>query len=156
MNAELLQTPVTYLKGVGPGRADLLRSELGIHTYDDLLHHFPNRYIDKTRYYKIRELSRTESEVQIIGRITDVKTVDQKVGKRLVARFEDETGSIELVWFRAQKWIAKNLILHQEYVIFGRVNWFSNRFSMPHPEMELLEEHQKGFRVAMQPIYPFH
>ncbi|MGB5693825.1 MAG: ATP-dependent DNA helicase RecG [Flavobacteriaceae bacterium] len=154
MNADLLQTPVTYLKGVGPGRAELLRSELGIHTYDDLLHHFPNRYIDKTRYYKIGELSRTESEVQIIGQVTEVKTVDQKVGKRLVARFEDETGSLELVWFRGQKWIAKNLKTHQKYVIFGKVNWFSNRFSMPHPDMELLDEHQKGLRVAMQPVYP--
>ncbi len=154
MNTELLQTPITYLKGVGPGRAELLRSELGINTYDDLLYHFPNRYIDKTRYYKIRELSRTESEVQIIGQLTEVKTIDQKVGKRLVAIFEDETGSMELVWFRGQKWIAKNLKLHQKYVIFGRVNWFNQRFSMPHPDMELLDEHEKGLRVAMQPVYP--
>ncbi|MEN8788884.1 MAG: ATP-dependent DNA helicase RecG [Flavobacteriaceae bacterium] len=154
MNPELLQTPITYLKGVGPGRAELLKSELAIHTYDDLLHHLPNRYIDKTRYYKIGELSRTESEVQIIGSITGVKSIDQKVGKRLVAQFEDDTGIMELVWFRGQKWIAKNLKLRQKYVIFGRVNWFNNRYSMPHPDMELLEEHEKGLRVAMQPIYP--
>lgn len=154
MNAELLQTPITYLKGVGPGRADLLRSELGIQTYSDLLHLFPNRYIDKTRYYKINELTRSQADVQVIGRITEVKSIAQKKGKRLVARFDDETGSIELVWFRGHNWIAKNLKINQQYVIFGRVNWFNGKFSMAHPELELLEEHQSSMRVAMQPIYP--
>ncbi len=154
MNANILHTPITYLKGVGPGRAELLGSELAVHTYGDLLQVFPNRYIDRTSYYKINELKRTNADVQIIGEITDIRTVSQKRGKRLVATFSDETGSMELVWFRGQKWIANNLKSRTKYVVFGRTNWFNNRFSMPHPEMELLDEHQSSLRTAMQPIYP--
>ena len=117
MNSHL-QTPIDYLKGVGPNRADLLRKELGIHTYQDLLNLFPNRYIDRTRYYKIHELQRNASEVQIIGQITSIKEVAQKRGKRLVARFEDGTGVMELVWFRGQKWLREQLKVRKTYVIF--------------------------------------
>ncbi|WP_335965260.1 ATP-dependent DNA helicase RecG [Galbibacter sp. PAP.153] len=153
MNPSLLQTPIDYLKGVGPNRADLLRKELGIHTYQDLINLFPNRYIDKTRYYKINELQRNNAEVQIIGKITHIKTVEQQKGKRLVATFMDETGQMELVWFRGHKWIRESLKINQPYVIFGKTNWY-NGFSMPHPEMELLADHEKSLRTAMQPVYP--
>ena len=104
-----LQTPIDYLKGVGPNRADLLRSELSIHTYQDLINLFPNRYIDRTKYYKINELQRNTSEVQVIGKITGLREVAQKRGKRLVADFRDDTGTMELVWFRGQKWIRESL-----------------------------------------------
>lgn len=154
MSADRLQTPIDYLKGVGPKRADVLRSELGIGTFQDLLNLFPNRYIDKTRYYKISELQRNSAEVQIVGKIIDVKTVGQKRGKRLVATFMDNTGKMELVWFRGHKWIKKNLKINEPYVVFGKVNWFNGLFSMPHPEMERLEDHKKSIRMAMQPIYP--
>ena len=154
MNARYLQTPISYLKGVGPQRAGLLHSELNINTYQDLLHHFPYRYIDKTKYYKIRELQKGNAEIQLFGKIIHLKTVEQKKGTRLVARFEDETGQMELVWFKGQKWIKENIKLNTAYVIFGRVNWFNGTFSMPHPEMELLSEHQKGIKVTLQPIYP--
>ncbi|WP_228851289.1 ATP-dependent DNA helicase RecG [Aegicerativicinus sediminis] len=153
MNANL-QTPIDYLKGVGPNRADLLRSELGINTYQDLLNLFPNRYIDRTKYFKINELSQSNSEIQIIGKISNLKEVSQKKGKRLVANFIDETGSMELVWFRGQKWIKQQLKIGQDYVIFGRINMFNGTFSMAHPEMELLQEHEKHLRSAMQAIYP--
>ncbi|WP_179346524.1 ATP-dependent DNA helicase RecG [Winogradskyella ursingii] len=149
-----LQTPIDYLKGVGPNRADLLRSELGIHTYQDLLNLFPNRYIDRTRYYKINELLQNSSEVQIVGKITDFREVPQKRGKRLVANFKDDTGMMELVWFRGQKWTRESLKINQTYVIFGKVNWFNGKFSMPHPEIELQSEHESNLRSAMQAIYP--
>jgi len=154
MNTNVLQTPIAYLKGVGPNRADTLQSELGIHTYQDLIHLFPNRYIDKTQYYKINQLQRTSSDVQIIGKIVNIKTVEQKRGKRLVAKFMDETGELELVWFRGQKWIRENLKLNIPYVIFGKVNWYNGTYSMPHPEMELWEDHKKGLKISMQPVYP--
>ncbi len=154
MNANYLQTPVTYLKGVGPHRAQLLESELGIGTYQDLLNLFPNRYIDKTQYYKINQLQRSGADVQMVGKIIHIKTVEQKKGKRLVATFIDDTGEMELVWFRGQKWIRENLKLNMPYVIFGRCNWYNGKFSMPHPELELLTEHEKGVKVSMQPIYP--
>ncbi len=149
-----LQTPIDYLKGVGPNRADLLRTELGIHTYQDLINLFPNRYLDRTQYYKINQLQRNNADVQVIGKITEFKEVAQQQGKRLVATFQDDSGVMELVWFRGQKWIRDNIKLNVPYVIFGKTNWFNGRFSMPHPEMELLQEHEKNLRSAMQPVYP--
>jgi ATP-dependent DNA helicase RecG len=149
-----LQTPIDYLKGVGPNRAALLRSELGIHTYQDLINLFPNRYIDRTEYYKIHQLQRNDSDVQVIGEITAIRDVGEGRAKRLVATFKDDTGSMELVWFRGQKWLRESLKLHKPYVIFGKTNWFNGVFNMPHPDMELKEEHENNLRSAMQPIYP--
>ncbi|MEM5565181.1 ATP-dependent DNA helicase RecG [Psychroserpens sp. AS72] len=149
-----LQTPIDYLKGVGPNRADLLRSELGIHTYQDLINLFPNRYLDRTKYYKINQLQRNSAEVQIIGNITGFKEVAQKRGKRLVATFQDDTGRMELVWFRGQKWIRESLKPNTPYVIFGKVNWFNGVFSMPHPEFELLKVHEQKISSTMQAVYP--
>lgn len=149
-----LQTPIDYLKGVGPNRADLLRKELGIQTYQDLINLFPNRYIDKTQYFKINQLQRTNADVQVIGKITAFKDVAQKRGKRLVATFRDDTGTMELVWFRGQKWIRENLKLNTPYVIFGKTNFYNGTFSMPHPELELLTDHKNNLRSALQPIYP--
>lgn len=154
MTGNLLQTPIEYLKGVGPNRADLLKKELNIHTYRDLINFFPNRYIDKTRFYKIAELQRNTSEVQVVGKIVHLKTVEQKRGKRLVADFVDDTGRMELVWFRGHKWIRENLKINTPYVIFGKTNWFNGMFSMPHPEMELVTDYKKNLRTAMQPVYP--
>ncbi len=149
-----LQTPIDYLKGVGPNRADLLRKELNIHTYQDLLNLFPNRYIDRTRFYKINEIQQNSAEIQVVGKITGFKEVAQKRGKRLVATFQDDTGAMELVWFRGQKWIKESLKLNTTYVIFGKTNWFSGRFSMPHPDIETIDEYKKGLSSGIQPIYP--
>ena len=155
MQQNLLQTPIEYLKGVGPNRGELLRKELGIFKYGDLVNFFPNRYIDRTRYYKINELQNTVSEVQIIGKIIHIKTVEfGKNKKRLVATFVDDTGQMELVWFQGHKWIRESLKLNEVIVIFGKCTSFNGTFNMAHPEMELLSEHQKSLRSAMQAIYP--
>ncbi|WP_394971742.1 DUF559 domain-containing protein [uncultured Croceitalea sp.] len=154
MNSNFLQTPIVYLKGVGPNRAELLRTELGIESFQDLLQLYPNRYLDKTQYYKIAQLKDSGADVQIIGKIVHLKNVEQKRGKRLVASFVDDTGQIELVWFRGQKWIRENIKLNEPYVIFGRINKYGSNFSVPHPEMELLKAHQAGLKISMQPIYP--
>jgi ATP-dependent DNA helicase RecG len=151
----LLETPIEYLKSVGPQRGDLLRKELSIYKYSDLLNLFPNRYIDRTRYYKINELQNNNSEVQIIGKIIHLKTIEQGKGKsRLVATFADETGQMELVWFQGQKWIRDSIKINIPYVIFGKVTQFGAVYNMAHPEMELLEEHKASLRSAMQPVYP--
>ena len=154
MNSGKLQTPIDYLKGVGPNRATLLRSELGIHTYQDFLNLFPNRYIDKTQYYKIAQLQPTSADVQIIGKITHIKTAGEGRAKRLVATFIDQTGSMDLVWFRGLKWIRESLKINIPYVVFGKVQRFGSAYSIAHPDLELLEEHEKSLRVAMQPVYP--
>ncbi len=151
----LLETPIEYLKGVGPQRGDLLRKELSIHKYGDLINLYPNRYIDRTRYYKINQLTNSNSEVQIVGKIIHIKTVEQGKGKsRLVATFVDDTGQMELVWFQGQKWIKESLKLNVVYVIFGKVTQFGATFNMAHPELELLEAHKSSLRSAMQPVYP--
>ncbi len=153
--SNLLQTPIEYLKGVGPQRGDLLRKELGIHKYEDLVNFYPNRYIDRTRYYKINELQQNVAEVQLIGKIINIKTVEfGKNKKRLVATFVDETGQMELVWFQGHKWIRESLQINVPLVIFGKCNFFNGSYSMPHPEIELLKEHEQSLRSAMQPVYP--
>ena len=154
MNAEFLQTPIEYLKGVGPNRASLLKTELGIHNFQDLVNCFPNRYIDRTQFYTINTLERNTSEVQLIGKITHIKMLSQQRGKRLVATFQDQTGTMELLWFKGHKWIKDNIKLNVPYVIFGKTNLYNRRFSMPHPEMELVEDHKKNLQSAMQPVYP--
>lgn len=151
----LLETPIEYLKGVGPQRGELLRKELNIYKYGDLINLYPNRYIDRTRYYKINELQNTTAEVQIVGKVINIKTVEFAKGKsRLVATFVDSTGPMELVWFQGQKWVRESLKLNVPYVIFGKTTSFNNVFNMAHPEMELLTEHEQSLRSAMQPVYP--
>jgi len=138
---------------VGPARAQLLGKELGLFTYADLANFFPNRYIDRTKFYKIRELQNNSADVQIVGKVTGFKTVKQKRGSRLMAQFVDETGQMELIWFRGAKWIQDAIKLNVPYVIFGKVNFFNGNFTMPHPEMDLLSEYKKGFKITMQPVY---
>ena len=154
MSDSILQTPIEYLKGVGPNRAKLLRSELGIQTFQDLIHLFPNRYIDRTQFYAINNLQKNSSDVQVIGQIVGFKEVTQKRGKRLVATFRDASGQIELVWFRGHKWIREQLKTNVDYVAFGKINWFNGQFSMPHPDLELKSEYDRGLRTSIQPIYP--
>lgn len=149
-----MQTPITYLKGVGPMRAEVLQKELGIATYEDLANFFPNRYIDRTHYFKTNQLLATNSEVQIVGKITRIQEIKQKRGSRLVATFSDEFGSIELVWFKGIKWIKNNLKVNTPYVAFGKVTIFNRKFTISHPELELVSEHKKSLRSNMQAVYP--
>ncbi|WP_449404001.1 DUF559 domain-containing protein [Flavobacterium amnicola] len=151
----LLETPIEYLKGVGPQRGELLRKELNIHKYGDLINLYPNRYIDRTKYYKINQLVDSSSEVQIVGKIIHIKTVEFGKGKqRLTATFIDDTGEMELVWFQGIKWIRESIKVNVPYVVFGKTTSFSGQFNMAHPEMELLQEHKASLRSAMQPVYP--
>jgi ATP-dependent DNA helicase RecG len=155
MSNNLLETPIEFLKGVGPNRGVLLRKELGIFKYGDLVNFFPNRYIDRTRYYKINELQNNVAEVQIIGKIINIKTVEfGRNQKRLVATFVDDTGQIDLNWFQGHKWIKESLKLNEVCVIFGKCAQYGSQYSMAHPEIELLSEHEKSLRSAMQPVYP--
>ena len=151
---DVLQTPIEYLKGIGPNRANLLKEELNIFSFQDLLYFFPNRYIDRSKFYKINELPQNNSEVQLKGSIISVKMINQKKGKRLVADFSDGTNKIELIWFRGHKWIKDKLKPNLEYIIFGRLNWYGGKPSIPHPEMETQENFKKGFSKSLQSVYP--
>ncbi len=129
-------------------------TELGIKTCNDLLNFFPFRYIDKTTFYKIKDLQPNSSEVQIVGKIIRVKSVAQKRGSRLVATFQDATGTMELVWFKGQKWIKDALKINEPYVVYGKLNHYNGNFSIPHPELELVTEYKKKLQTKMQPVYP--
>lgn len=148
-----LNNPITYINGVSVQRATLLYTELGIKSCNDLLNFFPFRYIDKTQFFQIKDLQPNTAEVQIVGKITNVKSVSQQKGSRLVATFQDASGVMELVWFKGQKWIANALKINELYVIYGKLNHFNGSFSMPHPEMQLVTEYKKTLQSTMQPVY---
>ncbi|PQJ33070.1 ATP-dependent DNA helicase RecG [Nonlabens arenilitoris] len=154
MPTNFLHTPIDYLNGVGPARAKLLKAELGISTYGDLANLFPNRYIDKTKYYKINELVPDSAHVQIIGKVTHIKTMGDGRSSRLVATFIDGTGSMELVWFKGQKYFKDNLKLNVPYVIYGKVSKYGSKYNVAHPDVELLKDHRSRQQSAMTPIYP--
>ncbi|GAK94399.1 ATP-dependent DNA helicase RecG [Nonlabens ulvanivorans] len=154
MPTNFLHTPIDYLNGVGPARAKLLKAELGISTYGDLANLFPNRYIDKTKYYKISELVPDSAHVQIVGKVTHIKTMGDGRSSRLVATFIDGTGSMELVWFKGQKYFKDNLKLNEPYVVYGKVSKYGLKYNIAHPDVELLKEHRSRQQSAMTPIYP--
>ncbi|MBK43552.1 MAG: ATP-dependent DNA helicase RecG [Flavobacteriaceae bacterium] len=145
---------INSLKGIGENRANLLQREFGIETIEHLLYFFPRRYIDRTKFYKICDLVSNSSEVQLVGKITGFREITQSRGKRLLAIFEDDTGVMELIWFRGYKWIRENLSLNTTYIVFGKINFFKGVYSIIHPEIELKSEFDKGLRTTIQPIYP--
>lgn len=150
-----LETPLAYLKGVGPKRAELLQKELGFFTYEQLLHHYPFRYIDRTRFYKIRELNPDMPLVQVIGKVVSKETIGEKQKKRIVIKFEDETGRMELVWFQSLKWVEENIYRGSTYIAFGKPNFFNGSFSISHPDLENYPRQQTGVagNITLQPIY---
>ncbi|WP_343530697.1 ATP-dependent DNA helicase RecG [Pedobacter sp.] len=150
-----LETPLAYLKGVGPKRAELLQKELGFFTYEQLLHHYPFRYIDRTRFYKIAELNPDMPLVQVIGKVISKETIGEKQKKRIVIKFEDETGRMELVWFQSLKWVEENIYRGNTYIAFGKPNFFNGSFSISHPDLENYPRQQTGVagNITLQPIY---
>ncbi|TNF24053.1 MAG: ATP-dependent DNA helicase RecG, partial [Bacteroidetes bacterium] len=149
-----LDTSIEFLAGVGPERAKLLREEFGIRTYNDLLHHFPFRYVDRTQFHQINSIESDEADIQLLGRVASVKTVGQNRGQRLVADFTDGTGVIELIWFKGIKWIKPKLQPGVDYVVFGKPTRYRNTYNLVHPEFETLESQQKRVANALQAVYP--
>lgn len=154
MSGDLLKTPIEYLKGVGPERGQTLQSELGIFRYEDLLNYFPFRHIDRSKYYKINEVQSSLAEIQILGRLKKLEEIGQGRGKRLVGQFEDETGTLELVWFKYTKWMKENLekMKSEPLVIYGKPNEFNRKYNIVHPEIETLESH----KTSPQGLYPVY
>jgi ATP-dependent DNA helicase RecG len=148
-----LVTPIEYLKGVGPQRAELLRSELNVHTYIDLLQHFPFRYVDRSKFHRVAELHEEMPQAQLRGVLGPLRTMGEKQGRRLTATFSDPSGSVELVWFKGVRWLHTSLKPGQEYILFGKPNVFKGRFNFPHPELELAATWEKGLEAALQPVY---
>ncbi|MCZ4223749.1 ATP-dependent DNA helicase RecG [Pedobacter rhodius] len=150
----VLDTPVEFIKGVGPARADVLKKDLGLFTFQDMLAHYPFRYIDRTKYFKINQISPDAQYIQVVGRVISKKVIGEKRTRRIVAVFKDETGLMELVWFQSLKWVEDNILVGVAYVAFGKPALFNGTFSISHPEMELYQNKPVGRgNLTLQPVY---
>lgn len=153
MTRDYLQTPVEFLKGVGPKRAELLRSELNVHTFGDLLNYYPFRYVDRSRIFKIREIESDLAYVQLRGTISNIRIIGEKRAKRMSAVLSDDTGELELVWFQGIKWIEGTILPNVEYIIFGKPTIFNRRYNIAHPEIERADDFARAIPQTLQGIY---
>lgn len=150
----ILNTEIEYLKGVGPARGAVLKKYLEIFTFSDLLNYFPFRYVDRSRIYQISEIDSDAAYIQVKGVVTSIAEVGSGKGKRLIARIKDNSGSMELVWFKGQKWIKKILQVGYEFLAFGKPTRFKSSYNMVHPEIELFAERdERKAQVKFQPVY---
>ena len=150
--ASFFETSIEFLKGVGPQRAVLFQKELKIFSFGDLLQHYPFRYEDRTRFYKIKEVDEGMPFVQIKGTITRFETVGTQYKKRLVAHFTDGAGSMELVWFQGINWVLQKVRPNVQYVVFGKPARYGRTISIAHPEVE--PEAVAIQSPGLQPVYP--
>jgi len=148
-----LQTKIEFLKGVGPKRAELLQKELRIFTFGDLLFHFPFRYVDRSKFHTVSESNQDQAFMQFKGRVRKIRKIGQARKTRLVAEFYDETGVIELVWFKGIKWVEPKLDPEKEFILFGKPTRFNGKYNIAHPELELASTSKVAAGRSLQPIY---
>ncbi len=153
ISPEILASPIEYLKGVGPQRAIILRKELGIDTFRDLLELFPYRHLDKSQVSPISDIRPDTDFIQVGGWLGNLNILGSGKGKRLVATLKDASGTLQLVWFQGISWMEKNLLPGFRYLAFGRVGFYNGEAQITHPEMERMDE-MKPDGAGLQPIYP--
>ena len=139
---------------MGPLRADMLKKELNLYTFGDLLNHFPHRHIDKTQVTDIAKITPDQDFVQVRGVLMGMDTLGEKRAKRLVSQLRDATGQIELAWFQRINWVQKQLVEGQTYIVFGRVSFFNGRAQIVHPEIEPYVAATAGQKSVLEPVYP--
>ena len=154
MTQHILDTPIEYLKGIGPSRAELLRKETEVGTFGEMLHYYPFRYIDRSKFYTIVEIDSDTAWLQIKGKVTAMQTIGTGRTSRLVLTFRDSTGTIELIWFQGAKWVKEKVQVGKEYIIFGKPNLFNGRFNFSHPDIEPADEEALIQNEPLQPHYP--
>jgi ATP-dependent DNA helicase RecG len=137
---DLDKRSITYLPGVGPKKADLLAKEVGISSYEDLLYYFPYRYVDRSRFYKVAEINGSMPYIQLKGRILSFETFGEGRAKRLVARFSDGTGIIDLVWFKGLAYVKDKFTVNKDYIVFGKPTPFANTFNIAHPDIDPVDQ----------------
>lgn len=151
--SNILDSDIKYLPGVGPKRAELLEGELGIKCFRDLLYNFPFRYVDRSKFYAVREIDSTSAYVQLRGRITQVSKVGEGRSERLVAKFTDGTGYIDLVFFKGIRWIEGKLKPSEEYIVFGKPSIYGHEYNFVHPEVEAASAEKLSRTGSMSGIY---
>ena len=152
MSTPVLDTELTYLPGIGPKRADLLQKELGLKTWGDLLYYFPYKHIDRSRLYRISELTSDMPFVQIRGQFISFEQVGEGRKKRLIGHFTDGYGWVDCVWFNSQQYILKSVKLHADYIVFGRPSLFNDRINLTHPDIDPADTLMLS-KMSMQPYY---
>ena len=151
--SNFLDTPIEYLKGIGPLRGDMLKKELQIFTYNDLLCLYPFRYVDRSKFYKIKDINEELPYVQLKGKIIRTEMLGEKFSKRFVAYFKDDTGIIELVWFQGAKWLEGKFKPDTEYVVLGKPSEFRGKYNITHPDVDLASDESIKLNSALQPVY---
>ncbi|MDA9699244.1 ATP-dependent DNA helicase RecG [Flavobacteriaceae bacterium] len=153
MNTDFLNQSIEFVKGVGPARSKLLGEELNLRTIKDLIDFYPYRYIDRSRFYKIEEIPKNQSEVQIIGKIKNIKRTKVRYRDRLNCEFYDNSGKIDLVWYRGFNWVEETLKINDEYVVYGKVTWYGNKPSIAHPEIKSKSNFNRNVPRRLHGIY---
>lgn len=151
--ASFLQSPIEYLKGVGPQRGELLRSELDVATFGDLLHYYPFRYVDRSVVHQVKDLNPLTQFIQLKGKLTGFRQLGDKKHRRLIATFRDKSGEVDLIWFQSIDWILKTLKPNVEYLVFGKPTLFNGEYNIPHPEVEPVPDEVELRGKGMQPVY---
>lgn len=153
MPTAFLDTPIAYLKGIGPTRSEVLKKELGVFTFRDFIYHFPFRYEDRTKIYTIRSIQSDQVYIQLCGTLHEIVQTGTGKGKRLTALFTDESGEIELVWFKGLKWIASTLKPGKKYLLYGKPVLFNASYNIIHPELEEITEDTMRNLSGFQAVY---
>ena len=149
---DLLSTPIEYLKGVGPQRASTLQTELGIFSFRDILNHFPFRYQDRSVFHEIRDIHLVDNYLQLKGKITSIGEVGTGRHRKLTARFEDNSGTVDLIWFQGIQWLKANLRVGETYLLFGKPKAYNQQWTIPHPELTKWGE--QSTELGLQAMYP--
>ena len=150
-----LDTSIEYIKGVGPAKAEALKTELGIFTIGDFLSHYPHRHEDRSKIFKVSELSHVgEVNIQLVGKIIPEGLTGVGRGQRFIAEFSDESGSVELIWFQGAQWIEKYIKPNEKYLVFGKVSNFKGKLSIAHPELEIIGPQFSLSELGLTPVYP--
>lgn len=148
--SDFFESKIEFLKGIGPQKATLLNTELRIFTFGDLIQYYPYRYEDRSQFQKVIEIDPDMPYIQVRGKVRDFALAGHGRVKRLTARFGDETGSIELIWFQGIKWVTKSILPGTEYILFGKPNIYNNKISVAHPELEASSQAESR---GLQPVY---
>jgi len=153
VNSDFLNQSIEFIKGVGPARSKLLSEELNLKTIKDLVDFYPYRYIDRSRFYNINEIPKNQSEVQIIGKISSIRRTKVRYRDRLNCELYDDTGKIDLIWYRGFNWVEESLNINEDYVVYGKITWFGNKASIAHPEIKTKSNFNRNVPRRLHGIY---